>query len=100
MFIFALDINQLQHCVKTVYGKDFDAIGYLERFFDYYSLLPKGSDELLFSKIAEEYSIQDGINDYYSMCKQFNLTPREMKGVCSSFYYLNKYQLKDYPVIR
>ncbi len=98
VFIFALDIKQLQHCVKTVYGNAFDAIGYLERFFDYYSLLPKGSDEKLFHKFAEEYEILDNETDYYKMCQDFNLTPREMKGICSSFYYLNKYQLKDYPI--
>ena len=98
VFIFALDINQLQHCVKTVYGDEFDAIGYLERFFDYYSLLPKGSDEKLFRKFADEYDILEDVESFYEMCKQFNLTPREMKGICSSFYYLNKYQLKGYPL--
>ena len=98
VFIFALDINQLQHCVKTVYGDEFDAIGYLERFFDYYSLLPKGSDEQLFRKFAEEYDILEDVESFYEMCNSFNLTPREMKGVCSSFYYLNKYQLKGYPL--
>ena len=71
VFIFALDINQLQHCVKTVYGDEFDAIGYLERFFDYYSLLPKGSDKQLFWKFAEEYDILEDVESFYEMCRQF-----------------------------
>ena len=98
VFIFSLDIDELKHCVKRVYGNDFDAIGYLERFFDYNTILPKGDDQKLFDKFAEEYEIptEDRIQ-YYKMCNKFELTPREMKGLCSSFYFLNKYQLKEYP---
>jgi hypothetical protein len=35
VFIFALDIKQLSSSVKTVYGQEMDATGYLCRFFDY-----------------------------------------------------------------
>ncbi|HWQ98262.1 MAG TPA: P-loop NTPase fold protein, partial [Clostridia bacterium] len=34
IFIFALDIKQLSCSVKTVYGQELDASGYLSRFFD------------------------------------------------------------------
>lgn len=40
VFIFALDIKQLSCSVKTVYGQEMDAPGYLCRFFDYVSQLP------------------------------------------------------------
>lgn len=40
VFIFALDIKQLSCSVKTVYGQELDAPGYLCRFFDYISQLP------------------------------------------------------------
>jgi len=39
-FIFALDIKQLSCSVKTIYGQEMDATGYLCRFFDYISQLP------------------------------------------------------------
>ncbi len=96
VFIFSLNIGKLQHCVKTVYGQGFDAIDYLGRFFDYVSILPKGNDKKLMEKYAKEYELPDSA-EYYALCKQFSLTPREMKGLCSSFYYLNKYSLEGYP---
>lgn len=35
VFIFALDIEQLSHSIRTVYGKEMRASGYLSRFFEY-----------------------------------------------------------------
>ena len=96
VFIFSLDIGELQHCVKTVYGQGFDAIGYLQRFFDYCSILPKGNDKNLMDKYSKEYELPDS-EEYYKLCKTFSLTPREMEGVCSSFFYINKYSLEGYP---
>ncbi len=40
IFIFALDIQQLSSSVKTVYGQEMDASGYLCRFFDYIGKMP------------------------------------------------------------
>lgn len=42
-FVFVLSIagEQLGHSVKAVYGSDFDARGYLRRFFDYEYVLPE-----------------------------------------------------------
>lgn len=41
VFVFALDINQLSHSIKCVYGQGMDSVGYLCRFFDYISKMPK-----------------------------------------------------------
>lgn len=41
VFIFALDIKQLSYSVQSVYGTGIDSTGYLCRFFDYISKLPK-----------------------------------------------------------
>ena len=99
VFLFSLDIGALQHCVRKIYGNEFDAIGYLERFFDYNSILPTGNQERLLKTFAKEYELPEDIKEYYNLCRQFNLTPREMKGVCSSFYYIKKYSLEGYPDI-
>lgn len=40
IFIFSLDIKQLSCSVKTIYGQDLDASGYLCRFFDYVGNIP------------------------------------------------------------
>lgn len=41
VFIFSIDILQLQYTVKKVYGEGFDGIYYLEKFFDMQMNLPK-----------------------------------------------------------
>ena len=100
VFIFALDMHQLQHSVKRVYGIDFDAIGYLERFFDYTTLLPQGNIRSLFFKTLQEFDISYDAtlgNVFYNICRSFNLSIREIRAVCSAFNYLNKFELKDYP---
>lgn len=99
VFVFFLDITQLQHSVKKVYGRGFDALGYLERFFDYSSLMPRGERSLMFKSLAMEYDIaaKEDVNDFYDICQSFDLAAREMKAVCSSFHYLNKHELKNYP---
>lgn len=40
IFVFFLDITQLSSAVKSVYGSDMDATGYLCRYFDFISRLP------------------------------------------------------------
>jgi len=100
VFIFSLDLTQLQHCIKTGYGNEFDAIGYLERFFDYTSLLPHGDQKLLFFKTAEEFGLStdtENMETYFTICNEFELSIRETRAVCSSFYYLQKYELENYP---
>lgn len=41
VFVFAVDITQLSCSIRTVYGQDMDSTGYLCRFFDYISKIPK-----------------------------------------------------------
>ncbi len=40
VFLFTIDIHQLSHSIKCVYGQDMDSIGYLCRFFDYIAKMP------------------------------------------------------------
>ena len=39
-FVFSVNLNQLQYTIKKHYGADFDAFGYLNRFFDLMIMLP------------------------------------------------------------
>ncbi len=104
IFIFSLDITQLQHCVKAVYGENFDSVGYLERFFDFTTRLPEDHMEQLFHDIAvNEFKISmeddapEQMDIYYRTCERLHLSPREMKAVCFSFKRLLKYELVGYP---
>lgn len=40
IFVFAVDRTELAHSVRAIYGSEFDAIGYLRRFFDVDYTLP------------------------------------------------------------
>lgn len=40
-FVFSINIHELQHTIKQVYGQDFDGLCYLDRFFDLRVTLPK-----------------------------------------------------------
>lgn len=41
LFVFVLNAEQLQHTIKAYYGENFEAIRYLEKFFDLWLPMPK-----------------------------------------------------------
>ena len=43
IFVFSVNINQLQHTIKHYYGNNFNATKYLDRFFDLQVKLPKAN---------------------------------------------------------
>lgn len=98
VFIFSLDITELQHCVKNVYGVNFNAVGYLERFFDYTSLLPSGDMQNLFKQTLKDFKCTDDPDNVYCLiCNKFHLSIREIRAVCSAFHYLEEFELEGYP---
>ena len=60
IFVFALDVKQLSCSVKTVYGQEMDAAGYLCRFFDYIGRLPSPDHVAFIKMILSQY-------DFYKM---------------------------------
>lgn len=54
VFIFGVNLNQLSHSVKAIYGNEFDGKAYLGRFFDFrFDLSNEISDNFLNSKFEE-----------------------------------------------
>ena len=49
-FVFSVNLSELQHMVKMVYGDKFDAFRYLDRFFDIRLNLPVANQELYLKK--------------------------------------------------
>ena len=45
VYVVSINRRELSHSVKVVYGDEFDAVGYLGRFFDLDFLLPKSDKE-------------------------------------------------------
>ena len=58
VFILAVNRSQLSHSVKSLYGNDFDAYGYLRRFFDLDFRLPDPSREKFIDKLLSDIQIE------------------------------------------
>ena len=64
-FVFAVNMMELQHTIKSCYGNDYDGCRYLDRFFDYrislpaadlnryYEILKFNSDNWVFDRICD-----------------------------------------------
>lgn len=61
VFVLAVNCDQLAHSVRVLYGNDFDAEGYLKRFFDVDCQLPEpGRDAFIRTQLQAT-----GIEDYF-----------------------------------
>ena len=63
VFVLAVNCDQLAHSVTALYGNDFDAEGYLRRFFDVDFKLPEPERQAF---IAAQLQTT-GINDYFDL---------------------------------
>lgn len=66
VYVFAVDIRQLSSAVKKVYGEDTDSIGYLMRFFSYYTHLPEAKMQFVIENIVNSinFKIHDARTDF------------------------------------
>ena len=81
-FVFAVNLEELQHTIKHFYGETFDACRYLDRFFNMRISLPPADKSRFYQSIGLEsgYVLED-------VCKRiietYNMELREV----SRFYY-------------
>ncbi len=77
-FVFSVDIVQLQSVLKQYYGNDFDALRYLDRFFDFRMSLPEADINKYFQYIG----LKDDAATYniisIALIKKYNFTLREI----------------------
>lgn len=59
IFILAVNCDQLAHSIKSVYGSEFDADGYLRRFFDVDFKLPEPDRQAFIENQLQETGIYD-----------------------------------------
>lgn len=82
LFVFAVNLEELQHTIKHFYGETFDACRYLDRFFNMRISLPPADKSRFYQSIGLEsgYVLED-------VCKRiietYNMELREV----SRFYY-------------
>lgn len=112
VFVFALDVTQLSCSVKSVYGNEIDATGYLCRFFDYISKLPKFDIDTYIDSILEKnrlinYELKREINiqgifkqitfssTYKELANIYNLSLRDINTIYSNFLLFEKMELVE-----
>lgn len=115
-FVFALDMTQLSYSVKKVYGNEIDATGYICRFFDYITKMPKPDtrkyieylmekrplirknpyfkEEVFYRPYGERErnSFLDMLHEYVQM---YQLSLRDINTIYSNFVILEERELKD-----
>lgn len=77
-YVFSVNINELQHTIKQFYGADFNAIKYLDRFFDIRISLPPADLKRYYQSInfIDSSYIYDVVCD--AVIKTYHLELREI----------------------
>ncbi|WP_158097601.1 P-loop NTPase fold protein [Gemmiger sp. An194] len=97
VFLFALDMSQLCHSVKSIYGEGMDAEGYLIRFFDYYGkLIEPDMAEFIRQEIGAIPHIEGRIDDFAQTARKLDLSLRDLKMILRVFIQMEKYFLHEY----
>lgn len=111
VFIFAVDLEQLSHSVKTIYGSEMDASGYLCKFFDYITKFPQPDFETLLNQYIDNtpdllgniHSRHDPSSDFISFTKTvvscFHLSIRDLHTVLQSYKIMLRNFLSEYVLI-
>lgn len=85
LFVFSVNLTQLQHTVKTYYGESFNATKYLDKFFDLRVTMPEINYDQVF---REKFPFINDNSIYDSMCtavvKYFHFSLRE----CERYFRL------------
>ena len=85
IFVISYNKSELQHSIKTLYGSEFSADKYLERFFDYEFGLRAIEDEKYFDVLGNnQNTIDDNCN---TIAKIYNL---QMREIWKYFDYMKK----------
>ena len=100
VFLYALDMGQLQKAVENAYGEGMDSAGYLLRFFDYITTIPEPDIgkyiKAIIENIEEEQYI-DGVTKEMELCYgYFHMTLRDVDRVLSTYKQMLKYFLSKY----
>ena len=112
IFVFALDMDQLSHSIRCVYGEGMDACGYLCRFFDYISKMPVPDMQKYANYLFEEKPlINTNPTTYYTdfstnrnisilnllsdMAVNLKLSLRDFNTIYHNYLLFEEIELKD-----
>lgn len=86
IFVFSIDIEQLRHSIKTIYG-EIECVGYLQRFFDYQIRLPSPN----FKEYLRERLVYDGtplgdqVDHLSTLAERLKLSLRALNVICEAY---------------
>lgn len=92
-FVFSINISELTHVIKKYYGTDFDAIRYLDRFFNWSIPLPQADMNKFFQNI--DFTKPSNIIEHYltashQFIKIYNLELREITKYVQALKRIDK----------
>lgn len=84
IFVLAVNRSQLGHSVRALYGSDFDAIGYLRRFFDIDFTLPEPDRMKFIQDLLQQVGVKDiknGNGQFVLLAKAFGSSTLSLRQV-------------------
>lgn len=89
IFVFSVNLTQLQKTVESVYGDNFDSFKYLDRFFDIRLTLPKADVKNFIRKDCGEDENEEILNStIYFVTKNYNFELREIYKYTKVVHFL------------
>lgn len=84
VFVFSCNTSELQHSIKSLYGNDFDAYRYLDRFFNIRLQL----SNVDFGDYTSMFSLETNfVNE--SIAQMAKLYGLQLREICHVYYYVN-----------
>ncbi len=100
VFLYALDMGQLQKTVEKAYGTGMDSAGYLLRLFDYITTIPKPCiNEYIQDKIRDiedEQFVEAVCREFENCFSYFHLTLRDIERIVSTYKLMYNNFVKNY----
>lgn len=84
VFVLAMDRVQLSHSVKSIYGSEFEAIGYLRRFIDIEYALPEAEIDAFIDQLHDNF----GFNDFFEKRRRYSGFEADKKRVDETVKFL------------
>ncbi len=89
VFVLGMHLEELSHSIKAVYGRDFDATGYLRRFIDFEYRLPIADSEVFCDHLMTTFEVFDGRRQNTMILKQ------DLVSLISGFFKIAQFSLRQ-----
>lgn len=92
IFVFSLDMEQLHKSIKTLYG-DINAMGYLQRFFDYQISLPEPDLRMFLMERLIDHEgnpLEIRVSLLEELAEKFSISLRTLNVICKEYAHFLK----------